>query len=125
MIVGIKPGWKTALPLFIHEITHTLCNVTFYMILGMNLNKAVILRIASCIFVFFGALGAKFAFSLGAKDRFHTPGHAFVLGVFLDMVLVDVLPILLSDDKGHGHCAREADIEQPNVKIQMFQFGEN
>ena len=103
MIVGIKPGWKTALPLFIHEISHTLCNVSLYMILGMTLGQAVILRIGSCIFVFVGALAAKCATS--ARDAFHTPGHAFVLGVFVYMMLVDVLPILLNENQGHGHCS--------------------
>eukprot|EP01084_Bolivina_argentea_P124270 220211_1 len=49
---------SAALPLFIHEIMHTLCNVNFYITLGMSKCNAIILRIGSCVFVFIGSLTA-------------------------------------------------------------------
>ena len=100
MILGLSPDMKVAIPLFIHEIVHTLCNVTFYITLGMTKYQAVILRIASCIFVFFGAFLGQLSTKL---KSFHYYGHGLVLGIFIYMMLVDVLPIVTGNQQ-HNHC---------------------
>ena len=68
--------------------------------------QAIILRFGSCIFVFFGSLGAQTAFI----RTYHLYGHALVLGIFIYMMLVDVLPILTGDhEHNHGVATESGD----------------
>lgn len=70
--------------------------------MGMNKCHAIILRIFSSFFIYFGALSARAPF----MDKVHIYGHTFVFGVFLYMMLVDILPILMGSQT-HNHCLDE------------------
>lgn len=90
------------------------------MTLGMTKKQAIILRIGSCIFVFIGSLGMHAMSTF--FHSFHIYGHALVLGIFLYMLLVDVLPIMTGEQQ-HNHCM-DPDAEDTCQEDKQMKDGE-
>ena len=101
MMIGIQP--MIAIPLFAHELTHSLGHIVLFVNLGMRRRNALILRLFTDLFV---PLSAYIVYLWGVatiNKTMQISAHCLLIGLFLQILFVDLFPIVLGKDDGHSH----------------------
>ena len=116
MVLAMTP--VMAIGLFFHEITHVVGQLAIYVNLGVGKRKALLIRLLTDLFTPIAAISTYYVLSeetpLHHKIKIY--GHCLLIGLFMYVLLVDLVPILFEKDSKHNHQSTN-DIEENNDNI--------
>ena len=99
MMIGIHP--RIAIPLFFHEITHSVGQLAIYVNLGIGKKRSLMIRFFTDLFGPIAAISAHFVMRSGSSShaiyykKMDIYAHCLLIGLFTYVLLGDLLPILV------------------------------
>ena len=110
ILIAFEP--MIAIPLLIHELTHAVGQMAIYVNLGLSKRKALLLRFITDLFIPIAAVVAWCVETAkNLKSTIQIYGFLVLVGMFLYIMLVDLVPIVMRDADDGDVASTDSDVE--------------